>query len=260
VDNFPAVRRVSGLSVTPVKGLALHHPRELRMTTAGVAENRRFFLVDTRGRLVSGLHHGPLVSLRADYDETAERLAISFPDDRTIAGEVSLGEAVETDFWRTRVVTGRLVEGPWAEAISAFAGRELRLVKATSGGGGYDVQPVTLLSTASVAELERRAGQGGIGAERFRMLVEIDGCEPHEEDTWAGCDIRLGDATVRVLGPVARCATTTRDPATGIRDIDVLAAIRNYRGLRERRRIDFGVYAEVREPGAVRVGDPVEPA
>jgi len=58
---------------------------------------------------------------------------------------------------------------------------------------------------------------------------------------------------------VARCATTTRDPSTGVRDFDALRAIEAYRGRRDGHDIDFGVYARVLEPGRVRVGDPVEP-
>jgi uncharacterized protein YcbX len=64
---------------------------------------------------------------------------------------------------------------------------------------------------------------------------------------------------VRVGGPVDRCAMTTRDPDTGERDLDTLRLIKTYRGLSERGTIDFGVYAEIVEPGEVRVGDTVEP-
>jgi hypothetical protein len=63
---------------------------------------------------------------------------------------------------------------------------------------------------------------------------------------------------VRVGGPVPRCATTTRDPTTGIRDLDTLHAIKSYRGLRDGRKLDFGVYGEVERPGRVRVGDPAQ--
>jgi uncharacterized protein YcbX len=52
---------------------------------------------------------------------------------------------------------------------------------------------------------------------------------------------------------------TTRDPDTGARDLDTLGLIRSYRGLSERRTLDFGVYGEIVEPGRVRVGDTVEP-
>jgi hypothetical protein len=58
---------------------------------------------------------------------------------------------------------------------------------------------------------------------------------------------------------VPRCATTTRDPATGKRDLDALREIAAYRGKRDGKKIDFGVYGRVVEPGRVRVGDTVDP-
>jgi uncharacterized protein YcbX len=253
------VRRVSRLSVTPVKGLALHHPEETILDEHGVAANRRFYLVREDGRLFSGLHHGPLVRVRAEWDEKADRLSLLFPDATVVAGEVQLGERVKTDFWRRRDVPGRFVEGPWAEALSALASRRLRLVKADVPGAGVDVEPVTLVSEESVAELARQAGRDTVDGRRFRMLVDLAGCSPHEEDSWAGRRVRIGAALLEVGGPVARCATTTRDPATGDRDFDTLRAIEAYRGRRDGHDIDFGVYARVVEPGRVRVGDAVEP-
>lgn len=253
------VRRVSRLSVTPVKGLALHHPEEATLDEHGVAANRRFYLVREDGRLFSGLQHGPLVRVRAEWDEEADRLSLLFPDGTIVAGEVQLGEPVHTDFWRRRDVPGRVVEGPWAEALSALASRRLRLVKADVPGAAVDVEPVTLVSEESVAELARQAGRDTVDGRRFRMLVDLAGCSPHEEDSWAGRRVRIGAAVLEVGGPVPRCATTTRDPATGVRDFDTLRAIEAYRGRRDGHDIDFGVYARVVESGRVRVGDAVEP-
>jgi uncharacterized protein len=253
---MPSVAR---FSVTPVKGLALYHPDEVLLEGCGVAWNRRFYLVREDGRLFSGLHHGPLVRVRAEWDEQADRLALVFPDGTVVEDDVRLGERVRTAFWNARFPSGRIVEGPWAEALSALAGKRLRLVKADEPGGGVDIEPVTLVSDASVAELARRAGRGLVDGRRFRMLVDLAGCEPHEEDRWAGRSVRVGEALLEVLGPVARCATTTRDPSTGVRDFDTLRAIEAYRGRRDGKKIDFGVYARVREVGRVRVDDPVTP-
>jgi uncharacterized protein len=253
------VRTVSRLSVTPVKGLALHHPEEMTLDEHGVAANRRFYLVREDGRLFSGLQHGPLVRVCAEWDEDDGRLSLVFPDGTVVAGEVRLGEAIHTDFWRRRDVPGRVVEGPWSDALSALASRRLRLVKADVAGAAVDVEPVTLVSEESVAELGRQAGREAVDGRRFRMLVEIAGCSPHEEDAWSGRRLRLGEALLEVGGPVPRCATTTRDPSTGVRDFDALRAIAAYRGRRDGHDIDFGVYARVLEPGRVGVGDAVEP-
>jgi uncharacterized protein YcbX len=251
------VATVSRLCVTPVKGLALQEPAEVELTEQGVADNRRFFLVDSSGLLFSGIHYGPLCLVQPDYDPGRDWLTLRFPDGRVVEGSGAAGdEVVETDFYGDRLVRSRVVEGSFSEALSAYAGKEVRLVRPERPGDGCDIQPVTLLSEASVEELRRRAGRDEpLDGRRFRMLVHLDGCEPHEEDTWAGRLLRLGEAVVRVGGPVPRCATTTRSPATGRRDFDTLKAIKTYRGLREGKKIDFGVYGTVEQPGRVRVGD-----
>jgi uncharacterized protein YcbX len=250
---------VSRLSVTPVKGLALQPYEEVLLTECGVEENRRFYVVDRVGFLVSGIDHGPLCTVRPAYDADRELLTLAFPDGSAVCGSaVASDEGVETYFWGPRLVTGRVVPGPFAAALSAFVGKEVRLVRADRPGDACDVESVTFLSDASVEELGRRAGlDAPPDGRRFRMLVGLGGCRPHEEDEWTGAAMRIGEAVVRVGGPVPRCATTTRSPETGIRDLDTLHAIKAYRGLRDAKNIDFGVYGDVERPGRVRVGDPV---
>ena len=121
------VRRVSGLSIAPVKSLALLHPDEVDLDASGVRENRRFYLVDDAGRVLNGLRCGRLVAVVPTFDVVAKHLTLRFPDGSTTAGTVALGDPVETD-WTVRAVTGRVVDGPWAAALSDFVGRPVRLV------------------------------------------------------------------------------------------------------------------------------------
>jgi uncharacterized protein YcbX len=253
---MPSVARIS---TTPVKSLLLHHPAEILLEPFGVATDRRFYLIREDGRLLAGLHHGPLALVRADWEPGPDRLRLTFPGGEVVEDDVALAEPVLTDFWGHRV-GGRVVQGPWGEVLTAFAGRPVRVVKADAPAGGVDAEPLTLVSSESIEELARQAGFEVVDGRRFRMLLEIEGCTPHEEDTWTGHRFRLGEAVVEIGGPVPRCATTTRDPSTGTRDFDALREIAAYRGKRDAKKIDFGVYARVVEPGRVRVGDPVEPA
>jgi uncharacterized protein YcbX len=194
--------------------------------------------------------------VRPEYEHAAGRLSLAFPDGRTVAGDVALGEELETDFWG-RPVRGRLVDGPWAAALSAYAGAPIRLVQAERAGDGTDVNPATIVSEESCAELARHAG-APVDPRRFRMLLTLMGCRAHEEDEWGARRVRIGAAVVRVAGPVPRCVVTTQDPGTGVTDLDTLRAIADSRG-RIDGQVPFGVYADVEEPGPVRVGDPVEP-
>ena len=91
------------------------------------------------------------------------------------------------------------------------------------------------------------------------MLVEVEDTGPHEEDSWIGREVAVGEAVVRVVKQDARCIVTEQDPDRGTKDLETRRLIKSYRGLRDGKHADFGVYADVVRPGVVRVGDPVEP-
>jgi uncharacterized protein YcbX len=252
--------RVAWLATNPVRGFALAPRAELRLEACGVSENRRFFLRETDGRRYTLSRAGGLVRLAAAWDEQSARLVVTFPGGAVVDGVVELGEPVTTEFAGNRQVEGHFVEGPWDAAISAHLGRPLRLVQIAEPGNAFPPgRQVSLVSEASLGELARHAGVDAVDARRFRMLVGLDGCDAHEEDGWVGHHVRAGEAVLAIGGPIDRCAATTRNPESGEVDLDTLRTIKNYRGLRDGKHLDFGIFAAVVEPGRVRVGDPVEP-
>jgi uncharacterized protein YcbX len=261
---------VSSICIAPVKALGIQYAVEVALERHGVSENRRFYLVDEEGALVTARRAGSLMQVEARYDAGTRLLALRFPSGEIVRETVAHAGEVETDVW-SRNVGGLICRGPWSAALSTYLGREVRLVEAASPEGVSDFAALTLVSRASLAELARRGDDERLrDPRRFRMLFTIAGCGAHEEDGWAGSSMRIGEATIKMLGPVPRCAVTTLAPDTGRRDLDTLRAIKDYRGLGRGRAIregeeagpgdsiDFGVYAEVQVPGRVRVGDPVE--
>ncbi len=113
------------------------------------------------------------------------------------------------------------------------------------------------MTDGSLDALGAVLGVGDVDARRFRMLIELDGGGAHEEDTWVGGRIGLGETVLRISGQVARCAMTTHDPDTGKRDYDTLRAIKEYRGQMNGKDLMFGVWGEVETPGRIRRGDEV---
>jgi uncharacterized protein YcbX len=255
---FVHSRAVSRISVTPVKGFALLHPDVVHLTNRGVVEDRRFVLVDADGKRLRSSHVSWPAVVRGEYDADAEVLRVRFPGGEIVEDSaVGAGPLRRWDFHGGQLEPGRVVEGEWNDLLSALAGHDVRLVRPEEPGRVRE-DPVTLVSLASVTRLEQQA-ESRVDPRRFRMLFDLDGCAEHEEDTWAGRLLRVGEAVLRVGGPVPRCAVTTRDPDSGERDLDTLRLIKSYRGVRNGEAIDFGVYASVEQPGRVRVGDPVEP-
>jgi uncharacterized protein YcbX len=251
---------VAWISIAPVKGLALVQRDAVELESFGVRDNRRFYLVDDAGRLVNGKVSGSLVQIVPGYDDADGRLALLFPDGSAVDAAVELGEPVTTDFFG-RPVAGRVVVGDWSEALSAFVGRPLTLVRAERPGEGVDRGRGAGVSLAGVGSLERLATAAGVehvDGRRFRMVFGVAGAVAHAEDGWIGKRVRIGDAVIVVRGNVGRCAVTTQDPDTGIPDLDTLRVLGEYRGdIDTTERLPFGVWGLVAEPGRVRLGDPV---
>jgi uncharacterized protein len=250
------VVRVARLSIAPVRSLGLEHPESIDLTETGVVEDRRFYLIDDRGRFVDRILAGPLVRVAAHTDPAATRLTLTFPDGLVIDGPIQRGEAVETAIYR-RTAVGHLVLGPWSAALEPFAGRRVRLVRCDRPGGTRQKNAISLVSDGSLRELARQLDQPTVDGRRFRMLLEVEGASAHEEDGWIGRRIAVGTAVLEITKPDARCAITTQDPDTGVADLDTLRAIIGYRGLRDGSRADLGVLGEVAVPGRVQVGDAV---
>jgi uncharacterized protein YcbX len=249
---------VSRLSTTPVKGLALHHPEHLDIEAGRVAGDREFFLIDAADELISCTEIGELMRVSASYDVGTGRLTMHGPDGVLRSEFVVHGPPFVTDFYGLRSVEGHLVDG-WDDLLTEIGGQPLRLVHGISGG--FDVAAVTLVGTASTDDLAARNAAPEVDGRRFRMNVEIAGAAPHDEDTWAGRELRIGEVVLRGGGPVKRCAATTRDPDTGVIDLQTLRMIGTARGRQTTPEFGdgfyFGVYADVVAPGRIHVGDEV---
>jgi uncharacterized protein YcbX len=255
---------VSGLAITPVKGTRLRTAERIELGREGVRENRRFYVIDARDRMVNSKIIGELQTVVAEYSDADRRLRLRLPDGRVIEEVISLGDEIDTRFFSDRRAA-RLVEGPWSDVLSEVAGRPLRLVEPSAAGGGVDrgaSGAVSLISRASLARLAEVGEQAAIDVRRFRMLVEIDGVDAHAEDRWVGSGsrVRIGDAVVAFAGHVGRCLITSRDPDTGQVDLPTLDLLGSYRaGAETTEPLPFGIWGRVLTPGAVRIGDEVTP-
>jgi uncharacterized protein YcbX len=248
--------RVARLNIASVRSLGLETRDEIDLGPDGVAEDRRFYVIDAGDRLVDQLMSFEMVQVGSWTNPDATKLRLTFPDRSVVEDEIRLDGAIETNI-HGRTAAGHIVEGPWGEALGAFLGREVRIVRCDRIGGTRKGHPATLVSDGSMDALGAVLGVGDLDPRRFRMLIELDGGEAHVEDTWVGCRIGLGETIMRISAPVARCAMTTHDPETGQRDYDTLRAIKEYRGQVNGKDLMFGVFGEVEQPGVIRLGDEV---
>lgn len=252
-----AVATVAWLSIAPVKSLRLQSPDHVHLDRFGARGDRRFAIVDEEWHLVNAKRLPALVQVVAQA--TASTLTMRFPDGCEAFGEPRVGGAgTMIAYGEGRPV--RAVVGPWSQALSEWAETPLRLVEPDEGDGVDRRRPagVSLLSVASLDWLTRAAGVDGIDARRFRMTVGVDGVEAFEEERWIDRLVTVGSATVRVHGNIGRCSVTTLDPDRGNADLQTLHVLRRTRDdVSTTEPLPFGVWAEVIEPGEVRVGDTI---
>jgi uncharacterized protein YcbX len=247
---------VSGCNVTPVKSTRLHRPDEIELRAEGTVGDRRFLFVRDDGSRLSGISKAALMPLLASWDRDEERLSIRFPDGATVNGSAApTGDPFAVELF-DRTVTARWVDPVFTEAIRERVDDTIGLARVADGEYAGGMHRVSITSNASIAAVGERLGDPGLDGRRFRMLLELDGCEPFEEDAWRGTRIRVGEAVIRVGDGMPRCVMTTLGPDTGEPDALVLDALAAFR--KAGTELLFGVYGDVEQPGVIRLGDAVE--
>lgn len=221
--------------LTPVKGTRHLARTALTLDAYGVVGDRVHCFVDVeRRRVLKTVQHPRLMSLVADVIE-----------------ESPTEEWVTCDYWG-RQVGLELVESPLAAEASRIAGVPVRLGRAQRSDVVYAGPGLTLVGTASLADLEELTGEP-VDAARFRASLVVETSTPYEEETWAGQEVRVGEAVLRVGPGVGRCAVIDHDPVTGDRDRRLLKALAAHRPRNEHGEPLLAVYAEVVSGGEVTV-------
>lgn len=228
------VGRVVGLWRYPVKSMGAEALREVEVSWHGFAGDRRWaFIRNDAPR--SGF---PWFTLRERHDMSHYRTAFAEPE--------------RPDSSAT-LVTSR--SGVVRDVIDPALGAELsagglRAVK--NDRGVFDTFPISLITTQTVARLGEMVG-APLDVQRFRpnILVEATEAAPFLEDTWVGRVLTIGGLRMRVDKRDSRCVVITIDPATAVRNPEVLRAVA------QQRNGQLGVYGTTVEPGRVAMNDVV---
>ncbi|MEQ8839478.1 MAG: MOSC domain-containing protein [Acidimicrobiales bacterium] len=200
----------------------------------------------------------PGVSLEIDGE------TISSTDPAAVAAAASLALGLDVELV-TAGATPMTYASEWPDIGEGFAlsGIELDLPAAMAERGSFaDLEPLHVLTTASIAHIQMQLPDSIVNADRFRpsLLIDAGDAEGMIENDWEGRTATVGDATIRFGSTAPRCVMTTRAQLGMPRDKAVLQTIaatnkRPFGGFG-----DFpslGIYAEVVEPGRVETGDPI---
>lgn len=252
--------QIQRIGFTPIKGGRHLEHASVELALDGPVGDRLFSVVDVeRGRVLRTVENPALLTANATW--LAGVLSVELGGRMFAAVPRATGERRTLDYWG-RPTEVDVVDGPWAAAYSAHLGREVVLTRAVHPGALVYGTAITVITTGALRGLERKLGHE-VDSARFRATFVIDtdridtddAGDASDDDTWAGRELQIGSARIRVTDAVDRCAVIDFDPETGASGTRLLTTLAGYR--RRDRAIEFGRFAEVTVPGLVRRGDRV---
>jgi hypothetical protein len=127
--------------------------------------------------------------------------------------------------------------------------------KVISGGGHSfsDVakKVVSIINLGSLKAIENMLGLP-VHPLRFRANLYVSGWPAWHEFELLGQTLAIGDARLKVVKRIVRCAAVNVDPESAARDLDIPPTLQHRLG-----HGDCGVYAEVIAGGSIGVGDAI---
>jgi uncharacterized protein YcbX len=250
---MPASHVVRRAGFAPVKGMRHLALDRLFLDEQGAVGDRAWCLVDVeQSRVLKTVQHPSLIGVVARTQ--GDELELTLPTGERVSAPVPpSGEVVTCDYWG-RPVDLALTDGPHAELLSGHLGEPVRLAAAPRGGVVF-ADPVTIVGTASLRDLAARVGREDVRhqAARFRATFVVETEEPYVEDSWTGQEHVVGGATLRIGGPIPRCAVIDHHPVTGEKDLRLLRTLARDRPVNRAGEPMLGVYATCVRPGRVDV-------
>jgi len=248
--------RITGLYRYPLKGLTPEPMAEAALTPGETIAWDRAFAIENGSADFDPLapkHFPKIKFLMLMKNERLARLRSLF-DERTTT--LTLSEDGR-DLLSANLMT---TEGRTAlEAfMRAYMKDELRGAPRVVHAPGFShsdvsARVVSIINLESVRALEKVIGRP-VDPLRFRANVYVDGLDAWEDHGWVERSLRLGNARLKGIMEIQRCAATNVDPTSAARDMDIPGTL-----MRSFGHMNLGLYAEVTEAGTIRHGDAITP-
>ncbi len=254
------------IHIYPIKGaqgVALQHGH---VRPRGLANDRRWMLVDADGSFLSQRMVPSLARVRAQVTPFGMRLSAPCTRELDVPRPDPSAPRLKVVIWKDTVeaVCSTPAINAWCSDV---VGQPCRLVlmdhasrrsvhrdynpgaAVVSFADGF---PLLLTSTASLGELNARMA-APVPMTRFRANLVVGGFAPFAEDGWSA--IQIGDMQFDVVKPCSRCVVTTIDQNTLQAGKEPLRTLSTFR--RKDGKVYFGENLIPRSRGIIRAGDAV---
>jgi MOSC domain-containing protein len=236
------IGKISELYCYPVKSMAGDRRDVATLGWHGIAGDRRFAVRKTEDQsgfpwLTAGRLRQLLLYRPCNQSES------------TATGE-DIPTHVRTPDGRELPITGPELQ----QELSAAHGSDVQLMQLKHGI--FDEAPVSIITMATISDLEREAGLT-LEVLRFRpnIVIESSGLTAFGEDSWVGKSLTFGTEgsgpSVAITMRDQRCVMLNLDPNTAAADVRVMKAAVRMNGN------NAGVYGTVLRTGELAVGQSV---
>jgi uncharacterized protein len=267
--------KIEHIFVYPVKSLGGIELAESDLTKFGLANDRRFMLIDENSRFVSQREFPRLALFKTSIDQGVLRIAAPAAlglDPLMVSLNPENKDTLRATVWSDECAVSEVGE----EASSFFSialGMKVRFVYLPDGSTRpvdprygaasdntslSDGYPILLVGTKSLEELNFRLAEKGepaIGWDRFRPNVVVRTKDSFEEDSWV--EFSIGGVLFKGVKPCSRCIMTTINQSTGEQGKEPLRTLSEFRKFENKVNFGLNVIAGA-VSGRIKVGDPVE--
>jgi hypothetical protein len=250
---------ISGIYRYPVKGLSPQRLERVALKPGAALPADRLYAIENgpsgfdpaapayfpKNRFLMLMRNERLAGLQTRFDEASHTLTIQWEGREAARGDLSTAEgrlAIEAFFRRfmpndlrgpPKVLSGQTSSGK----VHSFSDVAKKVV--------------SIINLASVAAVENAVGSP-VNPLRFRGNVHAAGWPAWHEFELLGRELNIGNARLKVVKRIQRCAATEVDPDTGIRDLPIPRTLMDKFG-----HADCGIYAEVIAGGDIAAGDAI---
>jgi len=249
------VIRLASIYRYPVKGLSPERLSSADLRAGEVLGGDRLYAIENgpsgfdpqaprwmpKIKFLCLMRNARLAALAARYDDETAVLSIERDGELLAAGDLKTpaGRRAIEDFFESYMSSEkrgafRLLQAP-GHSFSDLAKKVVSIINLDTvedffSALGHEVHPL-----------------------RFRANLYLAGLPAWSEFDLIGKTLAIGEARLKIIKRIERCAATEVNPETALRDIDIPEILWRRRG-----DADFGVYAEVTAAGKIAESDPVE--
>lgn len=259
---------VASLWRYPVKSMMGEELNACQITEKGLLGDRAYGVVDKEtGKLANAKNPKKWPNMfryRAAFTEPPQLgnaippVWITAPNGQTITSRESHLEEFLTESFQRAVrlsfpsIAAIEFEGYVPEEIEELDNRGTVFTRESPKETFFDIGKIHIITTSMINELRSLTPSSRVEPRRFRpnIILEIPDEQGFIEEQWVGKTLTIGnEVQLKIVQPTKRCVMTTLPQGDLPKDSNIL------RTLAKENDGNFGVYAEIIEPGQIKIGD-----